>query len=275
MRFSAIAAVLAGAGIAQVAAVPIRVILVSSSIQEGSSPLDTIRFGHGVEQPPAVAKMMATMKGPAGASGRTARPCRGRMSRFRQKGIEVSNAFRKALGLPLIEANPHPHVHVHPVPIHHEGAKRPEFWMAKGKAAAVETGPNGSLPVHHHNHHHHMHNKHHGQHRGSFVNRLHYSLVNLGRWEGRAVAFVLGCGIGVLLRMFWVLTLVMYRAVRGQRRDENEYSHITTIFEEYEPAPPNYTFPVDEKVAIEPETKVADSAATPEESSKATAEESK
>ncbi|KAF8968999.1 hypothetical protein BDZ97DRAFT_1797306 [Flammula alnicola] len=66
--------------------------------------------------------------------------------------------------------------------------------------------------------------------------------------------------------MFWVLTIVMYRVIRGGRRDEQEYSHITMIFEEYEPAPPTYTYPADEKVAIESETKVADTAATVEES---------
>lgn len=41
--------------------------------------------------------------------------------------------------------------------------------------------------------------------------------MNLGRWEGRAVAFVIGCGIGVLLRMIWVLALVTFRTVRGPR----------------------------------------------------------
>ena len=29
-------------------------------------------------------------------------------------------------------------------------------------------------------------------HHGSFLSRLHHSLMNLGRWEGRAVAFVIG-----------------------------------------------------------------------------------
>jgi hypothetical protein len=71
----------------------------------------------------------------------------------------------------------------------------------------------------------------------------------LGPWEGRAVAFVLGCGIGVLLRMFWVLSVVTYRAIRGER--DEEY----TIIEEYSAEdvavpPPTYTT-IDEKNQIQ------------------------
>jgi len=96
------------------------------------------------------------------------------------------------------------------------------------------------------------------KHHGSFLSRLHHSLMNLGHWEGRAVAFVIGCGIGVLIRMFWVLAIVSYRACRGHRDDT--YATIA-VMEEYDsddetvifvpPAkadPPNYTYPVDEKI---------------------------
>jgi hypothetical protein len=76
----------------------------------------------------------------------------------------------------------------------------------------------------------------------------------LGPWEGRTVAFVLGCGIGVLLRMFWVLTVLAYRTVRGEREEET----IDREYIMYEPetlfvAPPEYT---DQKfrVAEEDET---------------------
>ena len=61
-----------------------------------------------------------------------------------------------------------------------------------------------------------------------------------------------GCGIGVLLRMLFVLAVVMYRAVKGQRDEEqHEYSQIT-IIEEFvdvpKSSPPSY---LDEKVPIE------------------------
>jgi len=85
--------------------------------------------------------------------------------------------------------------------------------------------------------------------------------MNLGRWEGRAVAFVIGCGIGVLIRMFWVLAIVSYRVCRGYRDD----GYVTvTVMEEYDSdyetvisapspktGPPRYIYPVDEKIAIE------------------------
>ncbi|KAH9969324.1 hypothetical protein BGW80DRAFT_1335597 [Lactifluus volemus] len=48
-----------------------------------------------------------------------------------------------------------------------------------------------------------------------FLQRVHHALMSLGPWEGRIVAFVLGCGIGVLLRMSWVLTVLVMRAFRG------------------------------------------------------------
>lgn len=56
--------------------------------------------------------------------------------------------------------------------------------------------------------------------------------------------------------MIFVLGLVMYRTLRGRRGDEHEYSQITIIEEIVDnsrSAPPTYTYPVDEKVAIEAE----------------------
>jgi len=74
--------------------------------------------------------------------------------------------------------------------------------------------------------------------------------MNLGAWEGRAVAFVLGCGIGVLLRMFWVLAVVTYRTFKGQHEDEHEYSPVV-IIEEYERSTASLpAYPADEKVEI-------------------------
>jgi len=75
--------------------------------------------------------------------------------------------------------------------------------------------------------------------------------MNLGRWEGRAVAFVLGCGIGVLLRMFFIMSIVLYRSVRGGSVDEHEeveyhVIHLYDDAEELAVPPPHYI--VDEKV---------------------------
>jgi len=247
MRLSAFAAVVAGAGIAQVTASPIRIITITQGQTEGAHALDGVRFGHSIPLPPAVATMTWKTEEDEGSkwapvkAPHMRRPCGGRMSRFRQKGIEISNAFRKALGLPIIENHPHPH---HGVITTSNGT-----W-GKYMILPADTRHPPPTPPHHRYHHHHG-MRVHRVHGASFATRLHYSLMNLGRWEGRAVAFVLGCGIGVHLRMFWVLAIVTYRAIKGQREDEHEYSHIT-IIEEYEEipvqTPPPY--PVDEKVAI-------------------------
>ena len=194
-------------------------------------------------------------------------PCKG-MGRFRQKSIEISNAFRKALGMPLIEDfhRPTPKAGFNILPINPDKVQfltptepKAEFWIAGPHAPA--DGPHADGP--HHGAHHR--GPHHARpfrphHRGSFIARLHFSLMNLGLWEGRAVAFVLGCGIGVLLRMFWVLAIIAYRVVKRRSSDEDdEYTHIV-MFEEVEEAPaapPSY--PVDEKLPILEETKPAES----------------
>ena len=62
-----------------------------------------------------------------------------------------------------------------------------------------------------------------------------------------------GCGIGVLLRMFYVLTVVVFRAVRGGSSSAVELPEGTyheVMFEDAEAIvvpPPQYT---DEKVAL-------------------------
>ncbi|EMD33799.1 hypothetical protein CERSUDRAFT_87128 [Gelatoporia subvermispora B] len=104
-------------------------------------------------------------------------------------------------------------------------------------------GPLRVIHVGHRPHHFGM-----GRHRRPFVHRLHFALAALGPWEGRAVAFVLGCGIGVLLRMIWVLAVVVVRAARPHSSSDD--TEVEAIFdaEEYAIAPPEY--PVDLKVAV-------------------------
>lgn len=55
-----------------------------------------------------------------------------------------------------------------------------------------------------------------------------------------------GCGIGVLLRMVWVMTVVILRAIRGGNRDEEDYDSVVFAAEEVDAAPPAYS---DEKRA--------------------------
>ncbi|KAI9067515.1 hypothetical protein FKP32DRAFT_1672967 [Trametes sanguinea] len=86
---------------------------------------------------------------------------------------------------------------------------RPAFAMAEGEERWGMSAPGGRNGHRFH------------RHRGSFLRRVHHALVVLGPWEGRAVAFVLGCGIGVLLRMVWVMALVTVRAIRGPSTDRD------------------------------------------------------
>jgi hypothetical protein len=246
MKLLGVIAFALGAGIAQVAAQPIRLVIVTSSIQK--SQLDGAGADHGFEQPPAVATivkagpdpnpMYKTMMGNGGS--KMHRPCggRGRLNRFRQKGIEISNAFRQALGWPLIDS---PDKFVGVKTVHHG----PEGMII----SSLQDGPHHAPPQHHGHHHHHKHHKHHGKHDEAFISRLNGSLVNLGPWECIAVAFVLGCGIGVLLRMFFVIAVLTYRAVKGQREEEPEYSQIVTI-EHYEDGAHLPAYPADEKIMI-------------------------
>jgi len=87
----------------------------------------------------------------------------------------------------------------------------------------------------------------------SFFTRFEHAMRGLSPWESWAVTFVLGCGIGALLRMFVVLGIILFRGrPAGQRCVWN-----CTPAEAEEPvaasaeaAPPAYTCKVDEKTPI-------------------------
>jgi len=121
--------------------------------------------------------------------------------------IDISNRFRKLFGLEPIdppnlipvesmESNPTP-------PVGEEGMHIMPF-------PPIPVENVSSQPVHRHSHH-----RHHRLQKASFIERLSHALMLLGPWEGRAVAFVLGCGIGVILRMIYILALVTSRMFRG------------------------------------------------------------
>ena len=71
-----------------------------------------------------------------------------------------------------------------------------------------------------------------------------------------------GCGIGVLLRMFWVIAIVFARSFRGRSSDDDDddVEHILVFERDAEHIfvpPPEYT---DEKVALVVEDKKTDNA---------------
>ncbi|KAL1743786.1 hypothetical protein HDZ31DRAFT_40159 [Schizophyllum fasciatum] len=243
MKLSILSTFVAGLALLQQAgASPLRVVVLSSGPADN---VPHIRIGR-----PAAEHDFSLVSAEAGS-----RPCHGhaRGGRLNEKAIEISNAFRQALGMPLIEmahagAHPYDGPRRHDGPHHHHGeghhAMRPDGpemrIMAGGK------GEDGEMRMPHHQHHHHRIHFHHEE--VSFLRRVHFALMTLGPWEGRAVAFVLGCGIGVLLRMLWVLAVVGYRTVRGES-EEAEYQIVCEQIDDAENIavpPPNYTL-VDEK----------------------------
>lgn len=229
MKLNLLAAALTVATFGQVAASPLRVVVVSST--NDVPALRNLRFGHALADTP-VARM--TLPPQSNTNQLTRRPCG---KHIKDKFVQMSNAFRTALGLPLIETvQPTPGEHIHGGMVH----IMPFVGTPSMFAKPVEH-QNYSVSGHNKVHHGHVHIHKFHKWGKTFSMRVHNALMALGPWEGRAVAFVLGCGIGVLLRMFWVLTVVTYRAIRGER--DEEY----TIIEEYNSAedtvvpPPTYT----------------------------------
>lgn len=157
--------------IAQVLAVPLLVLPKDNRVV-------AIRLGHAIPNQPKGVGMGRKMRGPC------------RANRFNQKAVEVSNLFRQALGLPLIKPGSPDDDKVKIMPFI---GTPPTFVSIGNKDIEGGNTDEHSRPHHAHAHGHHGHHRHlHHFGKGSFINRIHYSLMNLGRWEGRAVAFVLG-----------------------------------------------------------------------------------
>lgn len=107
----------------------------------------------------------------------------------------------------------------------------------------------------------------------SFIGRLHKAFLTLSPWEGRALSFVIGCGIGVLLRfvrraefifggtnleflffgstrMLYVFSVLGYRCffaqprLRLEDREEEELAPVADSTDERQPLahapPPEY-----------------------------------
>lgn len=230
--------ILAGAGLAAAN---------NNAVEEPTrNVLPNLRFGHAV--PP---KAMAT---PAHDMSRmilitsttyTTTPKMGTHGcgggRFRAKAIQLANVFRKVIGLKeLPESSSHGHhlhrphppqfakagemVHALPMPFIGAGTPTHDFINLEG------------IPINHRYHH------------QSFNSRLNRALMSLAPWEGGAVAFVLGCGIGVLLRMLFVLLIVAFRGIKSCGSTEPEYNRIDA--EELVLPPPQYT---EEKVQVQDE----------------------
>jgi len=189
MKFHWLPAVIAGAALSQVGASPIRVVIAASSseVATGQGP----RFGHALADSPA-AKWNIQPTNLVHTQGRP-RPCAGKL--IKEKAIEISNAFRHALGLPIIEsATPEPGNRVHGGMVHIMPFA-PTFITPANAGVQDDRHPlviklqDGHVR-HNHRHHNHGHRLH--EWGSSFGTRIHQALMALGPWEGGAVAFVLG-----------------------------------------------------------------------------------
>ncbi|KAJ7502595.1 hypothetical protein B0H11DRAFT_644121 [Mycena galericulata] len=241
MKFSFIPLAVASAGLLASAS-PMRVVIVSSGVETTDGPV-----AH-MERP--VFRLRPAAEAATGVAKPHSAPCGG--SRFRQKISSISSAFKIALGFSVSDKKDGHGHELRPI--------TPLPFIGTPNANGLEGETQGGdrlriMPISAHPHPERIH-AHRFRHRGkhSFLMRVHFALMSLGPWEGRAVAFVLGCGIGVLLRMFWVMAVISYRLVRGQRPvcgstsqdyEEHEYTVVDLDAEEIFVAPPQYTYPVE------------------------------
>lgn len=211
MRLSSISAALTlAAGL--VSAAPIRVVIISTSqriapVNAAPAWAQSIRWGHAAApalnslpplNQPLVAddstrshwrdnKVWSGVKGTESGMRMRKGGCRGGM---RAKTMQIGNKLRVILGLPPIEAHSH--------------------GMSK-----IHITESTSQPTRHRHYHAHQH-----MYKQPFTFRLSHALATLGPWEGRAVSFVLGCGLGAILRMLFVFSVLIVRSMRCQRRQQ-------------------------------------------------------
>jgi hypothetical protein len=243
-------------------ATPLRVIVVSN----GANVPENGPVAHMMApQRPPQAPQPVFISGAKGADGVSFHaPCGG--ARFRQKVTSLADSFKIALGFQIAPPKPTTYKslsnQIHPSPPPKAQKLAPPPWVGapprfEGKMVPKEDrifwGHKAEHDAEHPHHRHQGHGRFRFRHheRGSFLMRVHFALMSLGVWEGRAVAFVLGCGIGVLLRMFWVISVLTFRAIRGPSSPSSS-SHEYTVLsfedadaEEIFVAPPTYTYPVE------------------------------
>ncbi|KAJ3919243.1 hypothetical protein F5877DRAFT_90173 [Lentinula edodes] len=261
MKLSAVSFLVAGAGLLQANASPLRVAFVS----HGASVIPQANSNNESVAQIVSPTKLHDAKPWNNAENGARRGCAG------SRSLLISNTLRQALGLPLIETESEmqgeeKEEHVHRKHHHHqeiqteeegeEGHVHHKHHHHHDKFNPMEEREGEQGPIYRHRHHRHHFKTRTGRFpsRCSFIRRLHFSLMTLGPWEGRAVAFVLGCGLGVLLRMFWVLTVVAYRTVRGgNSNQESSYIALPNRYDPEEVFVPPPVYIVDEKAPLQEE----------------------
>jgi len=245
MKISA-ALVVVATTLGLVSAAPIRLVAVSSGLSNGTPDLSNYkeiqyheinsfsapRLGHTAAAPvPSVQTWTGTE--PSSSIHKTASGCGG----IRAKMERIGSKWRQFFGMPQIlygttksrTAIPVGEYRILPV-------VEPSMAHRQGDVVMTMDVPVGvGVAVRHSLHYA-------GRYRhDSFLARLHRALNQLGPWEGRAMAFVIGCGLGVLLRMFFVLAVVL---IRSHRSTSSESSAGPIRLSSDDAAPPQY---LDEK----------------------------
>jgi len=173
--------------VGQVAAAPLKVVVITSSpfTNDVSAAVMPMRLGHaaGLSRVPILADP-GTSKALVQHDLTNISCARAKMA---QRVREITNKLREAFGLPLIEAS-YPSIsaaeEAHILP--YETREHVKLHRSRRRAQ-------------------------------TFLRRLRRSVAALSPWEGRALSFVLGCGIGALLRMFFVFTVLIFRSLRSSR----------------------------------------------------------
>jgi hypothetical protein len=209
MKFTILPYLIAGASIAHYAvANPLRLIVITSAKEVSPNA------GTGLDKPSFHTEHLSLINPNSQSepgSRRRRRPCHA-AANLGDKAFQLSNSFRKWIGLPVIDKDVKDVVGgdvevLTLTPIKSFGG------VGGAGIKEVQVMPYPPHHPHHHDHHGKFHGKHHDR---PFWIRVHHALMSLGPWEGRAVAFVLGCGIGVLLRMLFVMLVLSYRMIRGE-----------------------------------------------------------
>jgi len=97
------------------------------------------------------------------------------------------------------------------------------------------------------------------------------SLKKLSNWENNAVIFVIGYGMGVIVWLFLILTIISYRVLTGETRrhgEQYEYAHVYTWDHDVDFVS---TYLADEKVPVvveKPVQKTQETVAVPGEETK-------
>jgi len=229
MKFSLIAAI--ALACTQVGANPLRIIFASRTASQVSP------FRVGLAGASAIAGahsnntnlLVATPHGHAPHFSKK-KGCGG----MRNPVVTISNWIKIKFGLPVIEG----HTPDHQAEVHGNHPPSPHITTIHHvKLIPVAVGSNRYFHP-----------------SDGFFGRLHQALMSLGPWEGRAVAFVFGCGIGSLLRMFWVFAVIAFRSSKPQESlgDDAETEVLyDQEAEEVRLAPPKYS---DEKRGTEIKT---------------------